>query len=122
MSIAKIRVLERELSDAITAAKAGGAWSADHRRRAGRLRGAIMQLKFSAVRPRRQSTMTAAEMRDASLVDATVQHIPNKVKKIKQKPVVNFRARDFDASRRVAQRENKVTIRQRGMFKLGEIM
>lgn len=116
-----IRQMQRELDAAALAAKAGGSFAADHRRRAHRLRKQIMDAKFYGVRSSRPSSISHSEAAAAAQIDALVEHFPSKVKIKKVKPIQNFRQRDFDNARRSMQRKQTPTIvRAKGMFKLGE--
>lgn len=122
-SIHKIRQVEKELSECEEAARAGGSFRNDYRKRAYRLRRLLMNLKFDGVRPERHVWLSKEEMKAASQVDALAGRFREEAKALKREKVSNWRATAFDAARREANRrqERKNVIRQKGIFSIGEV-
>lgn len=115
-----IRQLEREMAEVRLQMAAGSKWGCG--RRLQRLERMLMEAKFARVR-KPHYELSPAENFCAAQIDATVEHFPSKSKVVKLKPVVNFRARDFEAARRVQQQKKKnVRVQFKGIFKLGEVM
>lgn len=100
---ARIAVVEKELQDAIMAARVGGPYRNDHIRRVARLRKELLDLKFVGVKPHRV-VLSAVEAASAASIDATIPHwkLPVAKKSISKESI---RARDFRLAREQMNRQ-----------------